>query len=94
MENSGGGNIKLKNVLEEEYDEIVAQTADAMENVGKEVKSTPNICFVFLSFYTTDFSNTDIYIYSKYTANLKKIVFKKHKTLNSKRARDDGYLHK
>ena len=29
-----------------------------------------------------------------HAANSKKVVFQKHKTLNSKRARDDGYLHK
>ena len=37
MENSEEGDIKL-NVLEEDYDEMVAQRADVMENVGKKVK--------------------------------------------------------
>ena len=40
MENNEEGDIDLKDALEEEYDEMVMQRADVMENVGKKVKST------------------------------------------------------
>ena len=40
MENNEEGDIDLKDALEEEYDEMVMQRADVMENVGKRVKST------------------------------------------------------
>ena len=40
MENNEEGDIDLKDALEEEYDEMVMQRADVMENVGKKEKST------------------------------------------------------
>ena len=40
MENNEERDFDLKDALEEEYDEMVVQRADVMENVGKKVKST------------------------------------------------------
>ena len=56
MENSEEGDIKL-NVLEEEYDEMVAQRADVMENVGKKVKIYYD--FIYIYIYNIAFVNSE-----------------------------------
>ena len=42
----------------------------------------PGFCYILIKYFIT----------LGYTAISKKVVLQKHKTLNSKRARDDGYL--
>ena len=50
MENSEEGDIKL-NVLEEDYDEMVVQRADVMENVGKKVKIYYDFIYIYIYIY-------------------------------------------
>ena len=40
MKNSEEGDVNIKDALEEEYDEMVTQRADVMEDVAKKVKPT------------------------------------------------------